>query len=177
MRIVRFDAEVSLPVSRSGSRFKVAPLIRAGAGAGVEVVHVPAGGLVGRHEATVRQLFAVVAGVGWVSGQEGRRRGLRAGYAALWEQGEDHEAGSDTGLTAVCVEGDFDVLATTVTRDIVVCDYDPEWPRHFEEVRAEVWPAVEDIALGVDHVGSTAVPGIAAKPVIDVDIVVASDDD
>lgn len=39
----------------------------------VEVVHMPAGGLIGRHEADVRQLFAVVAGAGWVSGQEGRR--------------------------------------------------------------------------------------------------------
>jgi GrpB-like predicted nucleotidyltransferase (UPF0157 family)/quercetin dioxygenase-like cupin family protein len=177
MRIVRFDAEVSLPVSRAGSRFRIAPLTSAGSGARVDVVHVPAGGGVSRHEAPVRQLFAVVAGAGWVSGQEGRRRDLRSGYAALWEQGEDHEAGSETGLTAVRVEGDFEVLALAVTTDIVVCDYDPEWPRRFEEVRTEVWPAVEGVALGIDHVGSTAVPGLAAKPIIDMDVVVASDDD
>ncbi|MGD0833374.1 MAG: GrpB family protein [Candidatus Dormibacteria bacterium] len=64
-----------------------------------------------------------------------------------------------------------------MTGDIVVSDYDPEWPRWFEEVRAHVWPLVEEIALGVDHVGSTAVPGLAAKPIIDLDVVVASDDD
>lgn len=64
-----------------------------------------------------------------------------------------------------------------MTVDIVVSDYDPEWPRWFEEVRAHVWPPVEEIALGIDHVGSTAVPELAAKPIIDLDIVVASDRD
>jgi GrpB-like predicted nucleotidyltransferase (UPF0157 family) len=64
-----------------------------------------------------------------------------------------------------------------VTREIVVRDYDPEWPNWFETVRRHVWPAVEDIAVRIDHVGSTAVPGLAAKPIIDMDIVVASEDD
>jgi GrpB-like predicted nucleotidyltransferase (UPF0157 family) len=177
MRIVRFDPEVSLPVTRSGSHFKIAELTGPDSRAGVKVFHLPAGGLIGTHEATALQLFAVVAGSGWVSGREGRRRDLRAGYAALWDEGELHEAGSDVGLTAVCVEGVFNVLAVAVTKDIVVSDYDPHWSPWFEEVRAHVWPAVSDIALGIDHVGSTAVPGLAAKPIIDMDIVVASDDD
>lgn len=64
-----------------------------------------------------------------------------------------------------------------VSREIVVDDYDPEWPSWFEAVRRRVWPAVEDIALRIDHVGSTAVPGQAAKPIIDMDIVVAGEDD
>jgi len=86
-------------------------------------------------------------------------------------------AGSDEGLTAICIEGAFEIWATGVTRDIVVSDYDPEWPHWFETVRRRVWPAVEDIALRIEHVGSTAVPGLAAKPIIDMDIVVASKDD
>jgi GrpB-like predicted nucleotidyltransferase (UPF0157 family) len=44
-------------------------------------------------------------------------------------------------------------------------------------VRRHVWPAVKDVALRIDHVGSTAVPGLAAKPIIDLDIVVASEHD
>jgi len=56
-------------------------------------------------------------------------------------------------------------------------DYDPEWPHWFETVRRRVWPVVEDIALRIEHVGSTAVPGLAAKPIVDMDIVVASEDD
>jgi GrpB-like predicted nucleotidyltransferase (UPF0157 family)/quercetin dioxygenase-like cupin family protein len=175
MRILRFDPKVSFPVSHFGSHFTVAPLTAPGARAQVQVLHLPAGGAVGRHEAALRQLFAVVAGSGWASGQESRHRDLRAGYAALWDQGEDHEAGTDTGLTALCIEGDFEVWATAVTKDITVTDYNAAWPRWFEQVRAHVWPAVSDIAVGIDHVGSTAVPGLAAKPIIDLDVVVASE--
>lgn len=60
-------------------------------------------------------------------------------------------------------------------RTIVVVDYDPSWPAAFEQVRARVWPAVSDIATSIEHVGSTAVPGLAAKPIIDVSVVVPSD--
>jgi len=63
-----------------------------------------------------------------------------------------------------------------VPRDIVVADYDPEWPAWFEAVCRRVWPVIDDIALRIDHVGSTAVPGLAAKPIIDMDIVVAADE-
>ena len=52
--------------------------------------------------------------------------------------------------------------------------YDPEWPRTFERIRAHVWPAVQHAAMSLEHVGSTAVPGLRAKPVIDACIVVAS---
>lgn len=55
-----------------------------------------------------------------------------------------------------------------------VVEYDPEWARTFERIRSIVWPAVQDVAIGVEHVGSTAVPGLMAKPVIDACIVVAS---
>ncbi len=57
---------------------------------------------------------------------------------------------------------------------VQVVDYDTEWPEIFERVRSYVWPAVGDIALNVEHVGSTAVQGLRAKPVIDACIVVAS---
>lgn len=48
-----------------------------------------------------------------------------------------------------------------------VVDYDPRWPGDFAVIRAEL-PA----AWTVEHVGSTSVPGLAAKPIIDVDVVV-----
>jgi GrpB-like predicted nucleotidyltransferase (UPF0157 family) len=59
---------------------------------------------------------------------------------------------------------------------IHVVDYDPRWPLVFEELRATVSAAVGDMALSIEHVGSTSVPGLAAKPVIDMDIVVAESD-
>jgi GrpB-like predicted nucleotidyltransferase (UPF0157 family) len=61
--------------------------------------------------------------------------------------------------------------------EVLVVAYDPRWPARFEGLRSAVWPAVEDIALRIDHVGSTAVPGLAAKPIIDMDIVVRREHD
>jgi GrpB-like predicted nucleotidyltransferase (UPF0157 family) len=55
---------------------------------------------------------------------------------------------------------------------VLVVDYDPRWPEAFEELRAAIWSVVDDIALAVEHVGSTSVPGLAAKPVIDISVVV-----
>ena len=57
---------------------------------------------------------------------------------------------------------------------VVVNEYDPEWPRTFERIRSQVWPAVQHAAMSIEHVGSTSVPGLPAKPVIDICIVVAS---
>jgi GrpB-like predicted nucleotidyltransferase (UPF0157 family) len=61
-------------------------------------------------------------------------------------------------------------------RRVLVVDYDPSWPDVFEVLRRPVWAAVRDVAVSVEHVGSTAVPGLAAKPIIDIDVVVASSD-
>jgi GrpB-like predicted nucleotidyltransferase (UPF0157 family) len=60
-----------------------------------------------------------------------------------------------------------------MVNQVVVVDYDEEWPRRFEELRAWIWPVVSDVALRIEHVGSTAVLGLAAKPIIDMTIVVA----
>jgi len=176
MRIFRFDAEVSIPISDFGSRFRIGRLTAGGSHAEVAILHLPPEGRIGRHPAVAEQLLAVVRGSGWVSGPDGLRRPIRAGHAALWAAGESHEAGTDDGLTAVCIEGSFVVGAMAVTQEIEVVDYDPAWPGWFEQVRARVWPAVGDVALRIDHVGSTSVPGLAAKPIIDMDIVVASEE-
>jgi GrpB-like predicted nucleotidyltransferase (UPF0157 family) len=57
---------------------------------------------------------------------------------------------------------------------VEVTAYDPEWPRTFDRIRAHVWPAVQHAAMSLEHVGSTSVPGLRAKPAIDACIVVAS---
>jgi GrpB-like predicted nucleotidyltransferase (UPF0157 family) len=58
---------------------------------------------------------------------------------------------------------------------IVIVDYDPAWPSEFEWVRDRAAAALGDVALAIEHVGSTAVPGLAAKPVIDLVVVVDPD--
>ena len=60
---------------------------------------------------------------------------------------------------------------------VQVVDYDSDWPRIFLHLKDRIWPAVSDVAIAVEHVGSTSVPGMAAKPVVDVDIVIASRSD
>jgi GrpB-like predicted nucleotidyltransferase (UPF0157 family) len=62
-------------------------------------------------------------------------------------------------------------------RTIVVVEYDPGWPEAFERLRSRVWAVVNDIALSVEHVGSTSVPGLAAKPIIDISVVVREEPD
>lgn len=57
---------------------------------------------------------------------------------------------------------------------VQVVAYDPEWPRTFDLIHAAVWPAVQHAAIALEHVGSTSVPGLRAKPVIDACIVGAS---
>lgn len=57
--------------------------------------------------------------------------------------------------------------------EIVVADYDPDWPRQFEVLRSVLSRALGDVALSIEHVGSTSVPGLAAKPIVDLDAVVA----
>src|SRR5262245_42394282 len=55
---------------------------------------------------------------------------------------------------------------------VVVVPYDGRWPAFFERIRSRVGPALRGVATSVEHVGSTSVPGLAAKPVIDVSVVV-----
>jgi GrpB-like predicted nucleotidyltransferase (UPF0157 family) len=177
MEIVRFDEEASIDVSSYGSSFRIGPLTNDEARVRVQLVYLPADGLIARHEASAPQMLAVVHGEGWVSGADGRRLDVRAGWGALWATGEAHEAGSDVGMTAVSIEGEFESWAMAVTQDIAVVDYDPAWAEQFERIATHVWPAVERTALRIDHVGSTSVPALAAKPIIDLDVVVASEGD
>ena len=59
---------------------------------------------------------------------------------------------------------------------VVVVDYDSGWPGQFEALRASLLEAVGELAVAIEHVGSTSVPGLAAKPVIDIDVVVRGED-
>jgi GrpB-like predicted nucleotidyltransferase (UPF0157 family) len=55
---------------------------------------------------------------------------------------------------------------------IVIHDYNPGWPKEFESIRADLSRVLEDLALCIDHIGSTSVPGLGAKDVIDIQITV-----
>ena len=61
------------------------------------------------------------------------------------------------------------------SKPIKVVDYDPHWPMLFEDIAAPLRAAFADGLLTcIEHVGSTAVPGLPAKPIIDIDVVIPS---
>lgn len=57
---------------------------------------------------------------------------------------------------------------------MIIVPYDPRWPRQFEEEKARLLAEIGAYVLSIEHIGSTAVPGLAAKPVIDILIGVRS---
>ncbi len=59
---------------------------------------------------------------------------------------------------------------------VLIAPYDPEWPAQFTSLGQNLRTALGDTALRIDHIGSTSVPGLDAKPIIDVQISVASFD-
>jgi putative glutamine amidotransferase len=60
------------------------------------------------------------------------------------------------------------------TRAYGLAESDPAWPAMFEEEAARIRAALGEIALRVEHIGSTAVPGLAAKPIIDIQLSVGA---
>lgn len=60
---------------------------------------------------------------------------------------------------------------------VILTDYDKAWPRRFEQIKLQLRNVLGSEALSIDHVGSTAVPGLPAKSVIDVQVSVPNLDD
>lgn len=58
---------------------------------------------------------------------------------------------------------------------VIILDYDTNWPGRFQSLRKRIADALGDMAAAIEHVGSTAVPNLAAKPIIDIDVVLASE--
>ena len=55
---------------------------------------------------------------------------------------------------------------------IIISQYNPKWPEEFENIKSSLQAALGDLALRIDHIGSTSVPGLGAKDVIDIQITV-----
>jgi quercetin dioxygenase-like cupin family protein len=70
----------------------------------VYLLQFEAGGVIGRHEAGFGQVLIVLAGSGWVSGDDGNRVEVGVGGVVFIERGEQHAKGSDTGMSALMVQ-------------------------------------------------------------------------
>jgi GrpB-like predicted nucleotidyltransferase (UPF0157 family) len=78
----------------------------------------------------------------------------------------------DEELFAAQVDG-----GTPSSGPVVLVDYDPKWPRLYEREAERIRSALGKRVLGLEHAGSTSVPGLAAKPVIDIVLAVADSAD
>ena len=57
-------------------------------------------------------------------------------------------------------------------KSIVVLPYDEQWKQDFLKIKDELSNALGQLTIGIEHVGSTSVPGLSAKPIIDIDVVI-----
>jgi GrpB-like predicted nucleotidyltransferase (UPF0157 family) len=64
------------------------------------------------------------------------------------------------------------IIGEVEPQAIVVADYDPTWPGRFHREEAKMRATLGEAALAVEHIGSTSVPGLAAKPIVDILLVV-----
>jgi GrpB-like predicted nucleotidyltransferase (UPF0157 family) len=91
---------------------------------------------------------------------------------SLPTQPADHAPLTEEQIRAITV-GALEPLSDRV----LIVDYDPHWPALFEREAARLRAVLGDRALEIHHFGSTSVPGIAAKPIIDIFLVVADSAD
>jgi GrpB-like predicted nucleotidyltransferase (UPF0157 family) len=69
----------------------------------------------------------------------------------------------------------INILGSAMANPVIVLDYDPNWPGLFQRLRKRIADALGDMAAAIEHVGSTAVPDLAAKSIIDIDVLLASE--
>lgn len=72
---------------------------------------------------------------------------------------------------------ELELIGGVEKREIRVVDYDAAWPLRFQAQRERIVRALGDVACRVDHIGSTAIPGMAAKPIVDIDLSVPDVED
>ena len=58
------------------------------------------------------------------------------------------------------------------TKKVVVLPYDRTWEFAFEQIKREIEGSIGDVIIGIEHVGSTSVEGLSAKPIIDIDVII-----
>jgi len=159
------------------------------AGFAVALEDVAAGPLLGEYRTMIRSrpchVVVLLPSVETIAAREAGR--TQRGYGD-WSVAQFHEGFMQTtprvGLwldtTDQTPEQTVDELLARTTFEgspFVVVDYDEAWPALFEELAARVREAVSDLDAEVEHVGSTAVPGLAAKPIVDMDVVLRSAED
>ena len=64
------------------------------------------------------------------------------------------------------------ICGVKMAKRVVVVPYNEQWKTDFEIIKQHLFPAVKDLIISIEHIGSTSVEGLSAKPIIDIDIVI-----
>lgn len=97
---------------------------------------------------------------------------------AIQEANARHgDLGFVVDTTALSIEEVADAIWRNITEEVALVPYNPNWPALFETERGQIAAALGDRVVEIHHIGSTAIPGLAAKPVIDIMLVVPKLDD
>ncbi|MWV43365.1 GrpB family protein [Paenibacillus sp. HJL G12] len=51
---------------------------------------------------------------------------------------------------------------------VIVSEYNPEWTQNYEQEKIKIFEALNSLVQGIEHIGSTSVPGLGSKPIIDI---------
>ena len=107
VRIVEIVGEPGRPIERFGSAAaRHLGGVRFAGDGGWTVLSLGADGHLGRHPTALDQLFVVLAGSGWVAGDDRVRTPIQAGQAALFNRGEEHESGTPDGMRVAVLEAE-----------------------------------------------------------------------
>ncbi|ETT73835.1 hypothetical protein C173_11205 [Paenibacillus sp. FSL R7-277] len=106
MKIYHFKPESGKPIAAFNSDFIISRIIQTEGLTHIGCVYLGHQGVIGFHQASCPQLLLIMNGEGVVRGEEAEFTAVSAGQAVFWEQGEWHETRTDSGLTAIIVEGD-----------------------------------------------------------------------
>lgn len=105
MKIFRFDRGVGKSIDTyNSSGFVITRILHLFDEAVINCAYLEPNGVIGFHKAANPQLFLVIEGQGWVRDGSSERVSVKAGVAAYWEEGEWHESGTETGMTAIIIE-------------------------------------------------------------------------
>jgi GrpB-like predicted nucleotidyltransferase (UPF0157 family)/predicted kinase len=87
------------------------------------------------------------------------------------------DLGDVIDTTALTIDQAAEAIWHIIREKVEIVPYNPEWPAQFEAEKRRIEGALGALAIEIHHMGSTAIPGLAAKPIIDIMIVVRKLDD
>lgn len=102
MKIVNLDPQRTEPIAQFNSIAASKLLLAEGRGQSyLYHLHFDGQSRIDRHVANFHQIFLVISGSGWVSGDDGKRVSIKAGQFAVFTKGETHSKGSETGMDVI----------------------------------------------------------------------------